>query len=204
MMFKTTVFAVALVAILASAPGANAQVSASELSSIDFESMIGGPLVAVVNAQAQAAMTTVDFVNAVGFHENKTAIMVAFTYDSTNENGTRVNSRLEVPILTMLPIPHLQVDEATIEFNAKISSITKESTQKDTSFGLDVKAGYRGFGFSASLKASYSNKKQVRNSNEEKRDFSLRVFVKATQADMPEGMRRILDILTDSIITSAA
>lgn len=38
-----------------------------ELSSIDFESMIGGPLVAVINAQAQAAMSTVSFIKEVGF-----------------------------------------------------------------------------------------------------------------------------------------
>lgn len=38
-----------------------------ELSSIDFESMLGGPLSAVVNAQAQAAMTTVTFIKEVGF-----------------------------------------------------------------------------------------------------------------------------------------
>lgn len=38
-----------------------------ELSSIDFESMIGGPLIAVINAQAQAAMSTVNFIKEVGF-----------------------------------------------------------------------------------------------------------------------------------------
>ncbi len=41
-----------------------------ELSSIDFESMIGGPLTAVVQAQAQSAMTTVDFIKAVGFKQS--------------------------------------------------------------------------------------------------------------------------------------
>jgi len=43
-----------------------------ELSSIDFESMIGGPLVAVVNAQAQAAMSTVNFIKEVGFKKPAT------------------------------------------------------------------------------------------------------------------------------------
>jgi hypothetical protein len=43
-----------------------------ELSSIDFESMIGGPLIAVVNAQAQAAMSTVNFIKEVGFKKSKT------------------------------------------------------------------------------------------------------------------------------------
>ncbi len=43
-----------------------------ELSSIDFESMIGGPLVAVINAQAQAAMATVNFIKEVGFKKPST------------------------------------------------------------------------------------------------------------------------------------
>jgi hypothetical protein len=38
-----------------------------ELASIDFESMIGGPLVAVINAQAQAALSTINFIKEVGF-----------------------------------------------------------------------------------------------------------------------------------------
>src|SRR5712664_3729781 len=38
-----------------------------ELASIDFASMLGGPLIAVVNAQAQAAMSSVNFIKAVGF-----------------------------------------------------------------------------------------------------------------------------------------
>jgi hypothetical protein len=38
-----------------------------ELSSIDFQSMIGGPLGAIVDAQAQAALSSVDFIKSVGF-----------------------------------------------------------------------------------------------------------------------------------------
>jgi hypothetical protein len=44
-----------------------------ELASIDFESMLGGPLVAVIHAQAQAAMTTVDFIKQVGFKKKADA-----------------------------------------------------------------------------------------------------------------------------------
>ena len=36
-----------------------------ELSSIDFQSMIGGPLNAVIKAQAQSAQTSVDFIKSV-------------------------------------------------------------------------------------------------------------------------------------------
>ena len=61
-----------------------------ELASIDFESMLGGPLRAVVNAQAQAAMSSVNFIKSVGFKpgnvedptkaETGEPIYVAFKY----------------------------------------------------------------------------------------------------------------------------
>src|SRR5262245_59067849 len=38
-----------------------------ELASIDFASLLGGPMCAVINAQAQAAMSTVNFIKEVGF-----------------------------------------------------------------------------------------------------------------------------------------
>src|ERR1044072_2397731 len=38
-----------------------------ELSTIDFASRLGGPLIAAVNAQAQAAMSAVNFIKEVGF-----------------------------------------------------------------------------------------------------------------------------------------
>src|SRR6267378_126972 len=43
-----------------------------ELASIDFASMLGGPLVAVVNAQSQAAMSSVNFIKSVGFQPSTT------------------------------------------------------------------------------------------------------------------------------------
>ena len=36
-------------------------------SFMDFGSMIGSPLIAVVNAQSQAALATVDFIKKIGF-----------------------------------------------------------------------------------------------------------------------------------------
>ncbi len=40
----------------------------TELASLDFANLIGGPLVAVISAQAQAARSTADFVKTVGFY----------------------------------------------------------------------------------------------------------------------------------------
>jgi hypothetical protein len=65
---------------------------------------------AVVKAQNDAAMTTVRFIHDVGFiPENRTAITVDFSYIATTDNGTDVQRTLNVPFLTMLPIPSLEV-----------------------------------------------------------------------------------------------
>lgn len=107
-----------------------------ELSSINFESMIGGPLNAVIKAQTQSAVTSVDFIKAVGFktdeNGNVTApVMVSFTYpksvESTDNEGnttTKVEDyKLTVPFLTMLPVPFIRIEETTIDFNAKITAV---------------------------------------------------------------------------------
>lgn len=69
-----------------------------------------GPLIAVINAQAQAAMSTINFVNSVAFDSNKNAISVSFIYNSINStSGAIQTNNLTVPLLTMLPIPFIQV-----------------------------------------------------------------------------------------------
>ena len=212
-----------------------------ELSSIDFQSMIGGPLSAIVDAQAQAALSTVDFIKAVGFTPDTedettgvvtpgTPVYVSFKYPKMvapyqpaikgvvktisvqtggsdyvvgdvltilgdgsgatasvttvsatgNISGvTLVNSgtdyeagnlavsggvgtgailtvtiedkeavqavfdemQLEVPILTMLPIPFIRVEEGEIDFHAKITSM--EYTRVGSKFKGSTSFGYK-------------------------------------------------------------
>jgi hypothetical protein len=75
-----------------------------------------GPLVAVVNAQAQAALSSANFVNAVGFDDEKRAISVDFLYEATNATtGESQMNKISVPLLAMLPIPFLRVRELKID-----------------------------------------------------------------------------------------
>ena len=130
-----------------------------ELSSIDFQSMIGGPLIAVVKAQAQSAQTSVDFIKSVGFNAPDATedpgkpTMVTFTYDKPVESKnaetgvvtvTPTPYSLTVPILTMLPIPYIRVEEVTIDFNAKINSVVESTSasSSDLSASLAVKGGW--------------------------------------------------------------
>lgn len=189
-----------------------------ELSNINFESMIGGPLNAVIKAQAQSAQTSVDFIKSVGFNapdatENPgKPTMVTFEYTKILEKPgplvdgkpgptipTPTDMKLTVPILTMLPIPFIRVEEVTIDFNAKINSVVESTTSSSSELAasLAVKAGWGPV--SAQLKCSYSTKKSSSSSDKTERTYSLAIHVRAVQDELPAGMEKLLGILENSI-----
>jgi len=209
-----------------------------ELSSIDFEAMIGGPLVAVINAQAQAAMTTVNFIKEVGFKKPKKEqiagtdtgteepIYVTFKYPKELSPYVPANpgnptatppvpataavpavyetQELQVPILTMLPIPFIRIDLATVDFNAKINSVEyrKTDTNLKIDTSLDASAGW--LWGSAKLKVSTSYQKTTQQGSTVDRTYSLTIHVKAVQDEMPAGMEKILSILEGAITSAPA
>jgi hypothetical protein len=207
-----------------------------ELSSIDFESMIGGPLVAVINAQAQAAMTTVNFIKEVGFKKPSTEeiagddtsteepIYVTFKYpkelspyqpavaaDPTATPPVTAqpavpavyeDQELQVPILTLLPIPFIRIDLAPVDFNAKINSVEyrKTDTRLKVDASLEAKAGW--LWGSAKLKVSTSFQRSTSQGNTVNRTYSLAIHVKAVQDEMPAGMEKVLGILEGAITST--
>lgn len=199
-----------------------------ELASIDFESMLGGPLIAAVNAQAQSAVSTVNFIKEVGFKKAENAeeqdidaqitsdpIYVSFKYfkeiapyvpaDPAADPPVEAQpaqyeeQTLEVPFLTMLPIPYLRIDLVTIDFNAKINSVTYRKT--DTNLKVDAEAEVK-HGWlvgSARLKVSTSFQRNTQQGQTVNRTYSMQVHMRTVQDEMPGGMERILSILEDAI-----
>lgn len=207
-----------------------------ELASIDFESMLGGPLVAVVNAQAQAAMSTVNFIKEVGFKKpdemedagddtsTEEPIYVSFKYPKELSPFVPANPgdpdaeppipataavpavyethELKVPILTMLPIPFIRIDETTVDFNAKINAVEyrKTDTRLNVNASVEAKAGWL-FG-SAKLKVSTAYQRTTQQGNKVDRNYSMAVHIKAVQDEMPAGMERVLGILEGAITST--
>lgn len=171
-----------------------------ELSTIDFENVIGGPLVAVVHAQAQSAFATVDFIKTVGFDSEGKVVNVEFKYEKTPPGGTTATTAtLDVPLLTIVPIPFLRVEEVNIEFLAKINSVEyQETTTKDT-ISADLTVNQRWPLGSAKLKVSYSHERQSRSGATVTREYSMTVKVKAVQDEMPAGMEKVMGILESLI-----
>lgn len=174
-------------------------VSGRELSSLDFGNLIGGPLNAIVESQAKSAITTANFIREVAFDKNGKVVNVDFSYEKANANGSKQEFKLTVPFLTMLPVPYIKINEAVVEFNAKITSTTESSSSSNFKTVVNASAGGSWWFASAKINTKTSYQKQTSSSESEKRTFDMHVKVNVTNADMPGGTERILNMLEESI-----
>ncbi|WP_430410596.1 DUF2589 domain-containing protein [Kordia sp.] len=173
-------------------------VNPNEIANINFSAMLGRPLTAVIDAQAAAALSTVDFINEVGLNDDGTVKNVSFQY-LKDVDGTASLVTLTTPLLTIVPIPFLRVADTTIDFNAKISSVTEYETSTAHKLDLSVDLKLRwGFG-RLNFKGSYSYQKKSRYSDESSRSYSMNIKIHAVQDEIPAGMSRVLDMLEQSI-----
>lgn len=130
--------------------------------------------------------------------ETEAVLTLKVTTAYENVPAVMQKMNIQVPILTMVPIPFIRIDSAEIDFNVKINSVSTTSTEEKT----DVKSSSSvrsGWFVKADLSASFSNQKSSNSSEEVKKDYSLNIKVRASQDDMPAGVSRILDMLEDTI-----
>jgi len=91
--------------------------------SLPMEQIIGGPMQALIKAQALAASSTADFINQVGLETTGTppvtkARTVDFQYEENKpkEDGCGFDTKLiklSVPLLTIVPVPYIRIEQAT-------------------------------------------------------------------------------------------
>ncbi|CAD5275204.1 conserved hypothetical protein [Alteromonas sp. 38] len=184
-------------------------VATNALQALDFSSLIGGPMDAIIKAQALAAKTTYEFINEVCLTidpdtNEKKPVNVVFTYNNNGQEAT-----LTVPLLVILTIPSIEVSEFTIDFIANISagSSSTEETSSDTELGVDASAeaslGIGPFSIKVKAEANYSSKQHSKAAQESKYsvEYTMNVNVKGGQSGMPTGLQTVLNILQGSATT---
>ena len=67
-----------------------------ELASLDFKNLIGGPLSAVVEAQAMAAESTVNFIKNMGFDQEGNPQYVTFKYQKSATQREKPNKAIKM------------------------------------------------------------------------------------------------------------
>ncbi len=167
----------------------------NELNSLDFSTLIGGPIQAAVTAQNNASLSQVQFIREVGLvtgSDNTTELnMVEFTYRDTSET-TPVSRTLRVPVLAMLNVPSLRIEEMTIDFNAKLTSVETKNVETSASGNANLSLSY---GKLASLKASASYQKKTTTGSQVDKTYSMVIHVKVVNDDLPAGLDRMLSLI---------
>lgn len=183
-------------------------VATSALQSLPFGTIIGGPLQACVEAQTNAAQATWKFIKEVGLTEDENGVSRA-TYVSFSYRKNGREATLNVPLLTIVPIPYLAIRDIDIAFKANISAASSTSTQQheslDVDFNMKTKASANFLIAKASMEMNVgvSSKKDSTATRDSKYsvEYTMDVAVKAGQDDMPAGMAKVLEMLNESIDT---
>jgi hypothetical protein len=189
---------------------APSQVATNALQAIPFGSIIGGPLKACIEAQAMAAQTSWQFIQEVGLNTNKEtgqkeAVNVSFQF---MQNGRM--AQLNVPLLTIVPIPYIAIQNIDINFKANISASSSSSSEQNSSSTTDaggeasMKLGWGPFSVNASMKANYSSKKDSKatQNSQYSVEYTMDVAVKAGQDSMPAGLAKVLELLGSALDVS--
>lgn len=197
------------------------------LRSIPFGRIIGGPMTAAVQAQALAAQTTVNFIKEVGFKNPGTPVgdeadgdfgdvrNVVFKYSRKKAEGGESSAEetetvsLTVPILTIVPIPYLRIDELNIQFTARITEQQefKSSSASSGTVSTDTRLNFKAGGFFSPVKVDMNAQVSTRHTNTSsssasrtnKADYTMDIQLKAVQDEMPGGLAKVLNILETAI-----
>lgn len=192
-----------------------------ELQQIPFSQLIGAPLKAAVEAQALAAQSTIEFIHKVGFKqpsvggEDSDLVFsdvtedadagelrsVTFSYTKKGENEVPSEFSLTVPFLAITPIPFIRIEEITIDFNAKLTDSVQRNTSSEFKLDSSVKGSYSSFWspikIEARVSATYNQKSST--SENQQREYTMQIHVRAGADEMPAGLSRMLDILEQAI-----
>lgn len=182
-----------------------------ELGSIPYETIIGGPLNAAVEANADASMTAAKFIQDVGFQEaddgwesSRKPVYVTFSYKKTvidDESGAESTKEFEmrVPLLLLVNIPYFEVSRVTVDFNVKLNSVQTYATSSKFDIDSEVKGKQGWFTGNVKWKVSASYQKQKSQSQKIERTYDQSVHVEAESVEPPTGVTRVFDVLEETI-----
>ena len=184
---------------------------ASQFAALPMEHLIGGPLQAAATAQGTLANITSDFINNVGLQDdgngNLSARTVDFKYQkpiktsTTATDGTvtetwdKQEMDLQVPLLTIVKAPNLQVKEVDVNFNMEVKASSASTNENSQNASVD--ASWKGWGAKVKFHGSVSNKNTSQRSSDTSAKYEVKVLAKDDGA--PEGLMKVLDILGEAI-----
>ena len=158
--------------------------------SIDYADVIGTPLQAAIDTQIKSSNATAEFVMKLGFSTNpdtgeKSVINAQF------KHGDDV---YEMPFITMIPIPNVQILEGEIELDVEISQSAAMKENIEAGGEAEGSMGWGPFKVKVKARASYSKENTRKSDTRAKQHIRLKIG----QAPLPEGINLLLERLRNA------
>lgn len=177
--------------------GEKKDLGANEYTAMSLYQLLGAPLRALVDAESHAADATASFIARVGFEASAGredwrelgALRVAHVHHTARDGAVHV---IDVPVLSLMPIPALQIKEATVDFAVKVVDTVPLRADPATRRGdldpptmIDVKGSIarQGPGASGTRHA----------------ESQMHVKITMQQADVPSGLARLFNLLDQHV-----
>ncbi|MFA8344260.1 MAG: DUF2589 domain-containing protein [Rhodothermaceae bacterium] len=187
----------------------------------NFYELLGAPLIAFIQAEYQAAQTTLEFIEKFGFTDPSSDSddmgrlrMATFRQNKRIGNGTYEENDVKIPLLSLVPIPMMQVKDAELEFYLKVTDFLSESVQNDASGVQKENTGETG-DTDSSDQSNYlsSNRLQMKTAmsnapgssgSKQNSEMQMKVKLKLEPADLPTGISHLLELMDDGVIVEKA
>ena len=177
---------------------------------IPIADLISAPLLASCEAQARICKDIVSFVKSLikedGTPQTLDFILNRMVADNKGELQ-KVASKVKAPILGLVPIPGLLIDDVEIEFSMEVHSTSSSQTQHSEKQENSAKK-HKKDNLNPQLQ-EWLNEETLQingnlsstNKTSRSTDNSAKYHIKlsAKQHQVPEGMARILDMMAHSI-----
>ncbi|WP_298064811.1 DUF2589 domain-containing protein [uncultured Rikenella sp.] len=171
---------------------------------MDLHRLIAAPLLATVDADSLAARRYLDSLCSVAFesYDRQTGRtgplrMLRFCYLSNDVSGCR-KRQVAVPLLSLVPLPLLHVQEAVFDFDIHILDAVSNRREERFSFkeGKEVAPADDdpddGLCMRASLAPQHGGGREA--SAQHGLTANMKVHVKMGQAGMPGGLAKLLNL----------
>ena len=176
---------------------------------MELKDLISGPLVATIDADTISTRRYLSYLYELAFesYDPETGKVgrlraLEFNYRISDSIGVH-NQKVSIPLLTLVPLPLLQVKEA--DFDCDIQIIDAVSADKNATFSLknpernaSPQDATEGVKLRVSMAAS-----NIEGTSEVKQrqglSANMKVKVKMQQADMPGGLSNLLSLTTNNL-----
>ena len=184
----------------------------SDINDVPLYQIIGAPLLALVQAEAQSAQATARYIQEIGFDNSPDNPLefgnlktITFTYTKMSTSGNITTLEVQIPVLSIVPIPSLQIKEAEIDFAVEVNSLVElsvptainsypvnptsnsqvstDNIKQDSSLGPELVA----------FKAGVSSRDSM---------TAMSIKLKVVQSDIPNGLLTLFRILDQGITSS--